>query len=117
MKALQNETLPMPGRDPNLWQHLIGLLASIWPQLYAALMAFVVSLARGLQSGGRPIKSLLEAIICGCLTLAFVPVLDHFGLSQSLAVALGAAIAFLGTEWIRERAEQFIESVLKRWSK
>ncbi|MGM0927544.1 MAG: phage holin, lambda family [Pseudomonadota bacterium] len=107
----------MPGKDPNNWQALLALLASVWPQLYAAGMAFVVALARGFQAGGKPIKTLLEAVLCGCLTLALVPVLDHFGLSQNLSVAMGAAVAFLGTEWIRDRAATIFEAVLGRWRK
>lgn len=106
---------PMPSKDPNNWQTILGALASVWPQIYAAGMAFVVALARGLQAGGKPLKTLLEAILCGCLTLALVPVLDHFGLSQNLSVALGAAVAFLGTEWIRDHAKMIVESLLSRW--
>lgn len=107
----------MPGKDPNNWQALLGLLASVWPQLYAAGMAFLVALVRGLQAGGKPVKTLLEAILCGCLTLALVPVLDHFGLGQDLAVAVGAGVAFLGTEWVRDRAAVIFEAVLGRWRK
>lgn len=109
--------LAMPGRDPNNWQALLGLVASVWPQLYAAGMAFLVALVRGMQAGGKPVKSLLEAVLCGCLTLALVPVLDHFGLSQNLAVAVGAAVAFLGTEWIRERASSILDGLTSRWRK
>ncbi len=107
----------MPAKDPNNWQQLVNLLASIWPQLYAAALAFGLALARALHAGGKPVKSLLEAVMCGCITLALVPVLDHFGLSQNLAVAFGAAIAFLGVEWFRDRAAAAAERLLKRWTK
>ena len=107
----------MPGKDPNNWQALFSAVASVWPQLYAAGMAFVVAMVRGLQAGGKPVKTLLEAILCGCLTLALVPVLDHLGLSQNLSVAMGAAVAFLGTEWIRDRAATIFEVLLGRWRK
>jgi lambda family phage holin len=114
MKKMRNA---MPGRDPNNWQVLFAALASVWPQLYAAGLAFVVALVRGVAAGGKPMKSILEAILCGCLTLALVPVLDYFGLSQSLAVAIGASIAFLGTEWFRDRVDAIARRFIDRWTK
>src|SRR5699024_11018589 len=116
MNTTMKETA-MPHRDPGIWQQLTAFLSNAWPHVYAAMMAFIVSMASGPQAGGGPFKSMLEAVLCGCLTLARVPVLDYFGSSQSLAVAIGAGIAFLGTEWIRERAEMAIESRLSRWTK
>lgn len=105
----------MPTRDPNFWQALIGAVASVWPHIYAAVLAFAVALVRALHAGGKPVKSLLEALLCGCLTLALVPVLNHFGLSPDLAVAIGAGIAFLGVEWLRESAEGLFNKVVGRW--
>ncbi len=112
-----SDAMSGPEKDPNSWQAVMQLVATVWPQLYAAGMAFLVALARGFQAGGRPMKTLLEAVLCGCLTLALVPVLDHFGLSRDLAVAVGAAVAFLGTEWVRDRAAVIFETVLGRWRK
>lgn len=102
----------MPAKDPNNWQWLVNMLASVWPELYAALLAFCVALARALHAGGKPVKSLLEAVLCGCLTLSLSPLLNHFGLSQDLAVAIGAGIAFLGVEWLRDRAAAILERLL-----
>lgn len=107
----------MPAKDPNNWQWLFDLVASVWPQLYSAGLAFIVALARALHAGGRPLKSLLEALLCGCLTLSVAPVLSHFGLSPDLAVAIGAAIAFLGVEWLRDRASTILERLVSRWIK
>ena len=110
-----NEISPMPAKDPGNWQALLNVLASIWPQLYAAGLAFMVALVRALYAGGKPFKALLEAVLCGCLTLALVPVLNYFGLSPDLAVAFGAAVAFLGVEWLRDRAGVIAEKVIGRW--
>lgn len=111
------ETLSMPHRDPSIWQQMMAALGHVWPQVYAALMACVVSVVRGIKAGGQPLKTTLEAILCGCLTLASMPVLEYFGFGQSLAVAVGAAIGFLGTEWIREQAGEVAGVVLGRWRK
>jgi lambda family phage holin len=107
----------MPGRDPNNWQQLVELMASVWPQLYASGLAFALALVRALHAGNKPVKSLLEAVMCGCLTLALMPVLDYFGLGQNMAVAFGAAISFLGVEWFREHAGAAAERLIKRWTK
>lgn len=115
MNNSSRDFIPMPHRDPNQWQALLSVIASVWPQLYAALLAFVVALVRALYAGGKPFKALLEAVLCGSLTLALVPVLNYFGLSPDLAVAFGAAVAFLGVEWLRDRAGAIAEKVLARW--
>lgn len=107
-----NTEIPMPQRDPSFWQHLLSVLSHSYPQVYAALMACAVAVVRGVQHGGKPVKTALEAVLCGCLTLASMPVLEFFGLGQNMAVAIGAGIGFLGTEWIRERAGQVMDFVL-----
>lgn len=113
----QKSHIPMPSRDPNNWQALLSALASYWPQFYAAGLAMVIALVRALHAGGRPMKSILEAVLCGCLTLALVPVLHYFGLPQNLAVAGGASIAFLGVEWLRDKLEMVYDSIIGRWLK
>lgn len=115
MTTMMRDAMSGPEKDPHFWQALIGTVASLWPNLYAAGMAFVVALIRGIHSGGKPVKSLLEALLCGCLTLALVPVLDYFGLAADLAVAFGAAIAFLGTEWFRDRADAVAQRIINKW--
>ncbi|MCE8042451.1 phage holin, lambda family [Halomonas daqingensis] len=115
MNALRNEKSPMPGRDPNNWGWLLSVVASLWPSLYAAGMAFAIALIRGIHAGGKPVKTLLEALLCGCLTLALVPVLDYFGLPRDLAVAIGAAIAFMGVDWFRGRADAVARRLIDKW--
>lgn len=108
--------IAMPAKDPNNWQWLVSVLASIWPQVYAFLLSFCVALVRALHAGGKPMKSLLEAVLCGCLTLSLSPVLNHFGLSQDLSIAIGGAISFLGVEWLRDHAGAILERLFGRWT-
>ncbi|RUR51406.1 phage holin, lambda family [Vreelandella populi] len=107
----------MPGRDPNLWQALLAYIATAWPQLYAAGLAFIVALVRGLHAGNPVSKSWLEALLCGCLTLAVFPVLHYLGLPINLAVAFGAVIAFKGAEWFSTRADELYDRLIRRWLK
>ena len=51
----------------------------------------------------------------GGLTLALKPLLDWGGLDQDMAVAIGAAIAFLGVEWLRAKSDAIFDKVLGRW--
>lgn len=113
----RRERFGMPQRDPNFWQSVITALSQVWFQVYAAMMAAVVSVARGLQAGGKWRKNLLEAIICMSLVLAIQPVLEHFGLSKRLAVAFGVVVGFLGTQWIRERATLIADTAIHWWNK
>ena len=107
----------MPGRDPNLWQALLAYVATAWPQLYAAGLAFIVAMLRSLHAGNPASKSWLEALLCGCLTLAVFPVLHYWGLPINLAVAFGAVIAFKGAEWFSTRADELYEKLIGRWLK
>ncbi|WP_237673815.1 phage holin, lambda family [Vreelandella profundi] len=112
-----NESDAMPNKDPSNWQALIDLLLNLWPQIYAAGLAMLIALVRAIHAGGRPMKSILEAILCGCLTLAVMPLLSYFGMPQDMAVAAGAAIAFLGVEWVRDRLEALYDKIIGRWLK
>ena len=107
----------MPNKDPSNLQVLIDLVLNLWPQIYAAGLAMLIALVRAFHAGGKPMKSILEAILCGCLTLALMPLLAYFGFPQDMSVAGGAAIAFLGVEWVRDRLEALYDKIIGRWLK
>lgn len=111
----KREAMSGPEKDPHFWQAVLGVLASIWPNLYAAGMAFVVALLRGVMSGGKPVKNLLEASLCGCITLSIIPVLNYLGLPRDLAVAIGAGIAFLGVKWLHEHIDDIARRIINKW--
>ncbi|MGJ8526863.1 hypothetical protein LMG33818_002626 [Halomonadaceae bacterium LMG 33818] len=98
--------------NPDVLHAIVELIAKWWPQIYGWLLSFVIGLVRALLNGGKLTHSLLEALLCGCLTLGVFPVLDYFGMNTYLAVAIGSAIAFLGVDWFRE----FLSAYLGRWS-
>lgn len=107
----------MSSKDPNNWQALINVVLSLWPQIYAAGLAMLIALVRAIHAGGRPMKSILEAVLCGFLTLALMPLLAYLGMPQDMAIAIGAAIAFLGVEWVRDRVDALYEKIIGRWLK
>ncbi|MCE9664510.1 phage holin, lambda family [Halomonas sp. M5N1S17] len=106
-----------PDKDPQFLQAALAYVANAWPQLYAAALAFVVALVRSLHSGTKRKKSWMEAVLCGCLTLAVFPVLQYLGLPVSLAAAIGAVIAFKGTEWVGHRSDELYQKLVGRWLK
>ncbi|UTV87518.1 phage holin, lambda family [Cobetia amphilecti] len=110
-----HEPANMPHRDPSTWQMLLEWLQPYQANLYAAGLSFVIALLRGLHAGGRFYKSVLEATLVGGLTLALKPLLDWGGLDQDMAVAIGAAIAFLGVEWLRAKSDAIFDRMLGRW--
>ncbi|MFI0472956.1 phage holin, lambda family [Halomonas sp. HMF6819] len=107
----------MPNKDPSNWHALMDFILSVWPQIYAAGLAMLIALVRAIHAGGRPMKSFLEAVLCGFLTLSLMPLLEYFGISQNMAVAAGAAIAFLGVEWVRDKLDALYEKAIGRWLK
>lgn len=100
----------MPPNDPSLWRMIVDALEQMRafiaqevarPYHIAPALSFIVALCRARLAGGKVSASILEACLCGALTLAVFPLLEYFGLNANLAIAAGSAIAFLGVEWFR----------------
>ena len=100
----------MPSNDPSIWRMIADALenirASLWqesnrPHLFAPFLSVIIALLRALLNGDGFWHSLLEACLCGTLTLAVFPLLDYFGMNLYLAVSIGAGVSFLGVDWLR----------------
>lgn len=102
----------MPWRDPNLpeWLQVLG------QYLYAPVLAFVVSLLRGLHAGGKPMKTIMEGLIVGFITLGLVPLLRSLSLPEDLSVFAGSVIAFMGVDWLRRRIDKATRIIIDKWS-
>jgi lambda family phage holin len=55
-------------------------------------------------------KIILEGAICGALTLTAVSALDYFNLPQSLSIAIGGALGFVGVEQVKAMAGRVFNS-------
>lgn len=113
----------MPSNDPGFWRVMADALEhirmSLWqedirPHVMATMLSFIIALLRALVGGGKFLHSLLEACLCGTLTLAVFPLLDYFGLNIYLAVSIGAAISFLGVDWLRLNLSKAISKIIER---
>lgn len=100
----------MPSNDPGFWRVIADALehirTSLWqeshrPHLVATVLSVIIALLRALKNGGSFGCSLLEACLCGTLTLSVFPLLDYFGMPLYLAVSIGAGMSFLGVDWLR----------------
>lgn len=83
----------------------IGFLSEVWdwvnsnaPLISAAILAFVAAIARSRKEGETFKNSLLEASLCGMLSLGIVSAFEYVGLPPSLATFFGVIIGFLGTK-------------------
>ena len=90
--------------DPHSWTELIELLNSWWrgdTPMGAVLLSVAMAVLRIAYGGGGWKKMVLEGLMCGAMTLTAVSALEYFSLPQSLSIAIGGALGFVGVEQVR----------------
>lgn len=98
----------MPEKNPDFWAQVWLVLST--PLWQGAIMAATVSLLRVLYEGKEANKwrVLLEALICGALSLSASSVIEWMAWPSSLSVAAGGTIGFIGVTAIRELIIKFL---------
>lgn len=71
--------------------------------IMATLLTITISSLKSLKKKRK--LDWIEALICGCLTLAIYSALGYFSLPKELAVFSGGVIGFMGSLWV----EKFID--------
>lgn len=97
--------------DPHSWTELIDLLHSWWrgdTPVGAVLLSVIMAVLRIAYGGGGWKKMSLEGLMCGAMTLTVVSGLDYINLPQSLSIAIGGALGFVGVEQVRTIANRLI---------
>jgi lambda family phage holin len=94
----------MPEKDPNTWAVALAWLHAIAPSLYAFGLSVTVAVLRVVYGGGTSRQMILEGALCGLATLTLVPLIEYFGLPQSMATFIGGCCGFIGTEKLRDLA-------------
>lgn len=92
--------MKMP-HNPNNWPDWLELFHRWWrgeTPLGAVVLASVMAALRIAYTGGGWKEMLLEGLLCGALTLTVYSALDYFTVPQSLAVAIGGGIGFIGVK-------------------
>lgn len=107
----------MPGKDPSFWQGLANYI----PHGLVALATFVMAFLRAIHEGGRWQKSLLGALMCTLLAGSLYPVFLWIAETREwpsvVAFPPCVFLAALGTDWLREKADDAYEIFIGRWRK
>lgn len=122
MNKRSKEKRTMPNRDPNNWKWLVDL--SPWLLLSAA--TFTVGFVKALHDGGPWKKALMAATIGTILSLslyaAFLWLADFYSLPDAEGIAMAPCVflAFMGVEWVRNKADGLYEvlvAFITKWLK
>jgi len=97
--------MKMPDR-PETWAAALAWLQTVAPSLYAFALSVTIAVLRVVYGGGSKRQMILEGALCGLATLTLVPLLEYFGLPQSMATFVGGTCGFLGTEKLRDMADK-----------
>jgi len=98
---------PMPDK-PDTWAQIwLALSNPLWQ---GAIMAVTITLLRVLYEAKEPNKwrIILEALICGALSLSASSIIEWMTWPPSLSVAAGGAIGFIGVTAIRDMIIRFL---------
>lgn len=99
----------MMPHDPQNW---LDIIKHMPPWLGGMLMAMVIAVLRVVYDKEEThfTRVLLEAFICGSLTLAFGSGADAMGMGDGWHLFIGGLVGFLGSQAIRRLAYRAINS-------
>lgn len=91
-----------PDKDPSTWAGI--WLALTEPSWQGAIMAVIISVLRVLYDAKETskLRILLEALICGGLSLSASSIIEWMAWPSNLSIGAGGAIGFIGVTAIRE---------------
>ncbi|MCG7598863.1 phage holin family protein [Halomonas sp. McH1-25] len=111
----------MPEKDPNNWQWLLDTIAVYMPHAFAAFLTFAMALTRGMQTGGPFKKAFMGAVVCTLFAIALYPTFQWIAETRGWPPVVGFApcvfLSFMGTDWIRIKADDIYEVFVGRWRK
>jgi len=93
----------MPEKNPENWVAVTFLLKWIADnsQLLAAVaLSFVIAVFRTIKKEGK--VDLIEAGLCGMLTLSSYSLVEYLGFPLKISIFVGGMIAWLGTAWCKK---------------
>lgn len=93
----------MPNKDPSFLQMIYTIIAES-TTIQGAIMASIIAALRVLydEKNTRPLRIILEALICGSLSLCITSIVEFFHLPTSASITLGGAIGFIGVTGLRD---------------
>lgn len=100
----------MPDKLPDMWAAFSSWLDVHQASLHAMFLSMTIAVVRVVYGGGPLRQMLLEGILCGLATLSLIPLLEWFGLPQSMSSFIGGMTGFLGVDKLRDLADRFSSS-------
>lgn len=90
---------------------IVDAVKAIPPAVWGFIMAFVVAVLRVIYDREETtrMRIFLEAVICGCLTLAASEIIHWLNLPEGLAVAAGGVIGFIGVTKLRDIVVSYLD--------
>lgn len=117
MNGRTQEKSTMLNRDPNNWQWLVNIM----PYLLLSAASFTIGFISVLHNGGPWPKALMSSTVGTILSVSLYPVLLWVSVKYQLpgvsAFAVCVFLAFMGVEWIRNKADDLYEVFIGRWRK
>ena len=101
----------MMDKDPTLWAEAWAFVTSLSAATKGAIMSFVIAYLRVMYDGKEThtVRTLLEALLCGALSLCATSVIKWLNMPQDMAIAIGGAIGFFGVNTLREKILHLID--------
>jgi len=109
----------MSDRDPNQLLEIIKMVINFLPlELKAAVFAVSISFLRILYDDREPshIRRLLEALLCGAITVACSHLVSALGASAHWSMFIGGMVGLLGADYIRDKARKFATEKIRSMS-
>lgn len=100
--------MKMPNKDPGLLALAIQWIITHQPALYGFLLALVTAYLRVSYSGGSQRQRILEALMCGAISLSLMSAMEWIGVPTSASGFIGGMVGFLGVDKLRSAAELFL---------
>lgn len=78
------------------------------------LMAIAMAVLRMKYSGESRGKTVIEGLLCGALTLTAVSAMNFFHIPQSMTIAIGGFIGFVGVKRISNYMTLYLSSYVNK---
>ena len=99
---------------PENTNNMAWALGKIPPEAMGVIMSMLLSALRLVydRKGTRPIRIILEAALCGCLSLVASSAVLALGMNPQWSIVAGGSIGYLGPATIRTIAVRMINKKL-----
>lgn len=92
-------------------QYITDLINSMPPPVTAAIMSVILATLRVIydREETKPMRVIMESLICGGLTLTAGAAISALGLNSSWTIFAGGVIGYIGATKVRDIALRFID--------